>query len=90
MPRSLRIQSTAKPKPSNLTSFMVFQRFSICHDCAAPLEMTEITFSTSSPAFLAKLMPSPRPCSKPAMQIWLTILQSWPAPGPPICTQLLA
>ena len=37
-PRSLRIQSTAKPK-SNLPSLMVFQRLSICQDCAAPLEM---------------------------------------------------
>ena len=53
MPRSLRIQSTAKPK-SNLPSTMVFQRFSICQDCAAPLEMVSITFSMSRPAFWAK------------------------------------
>ena len=42
MPRSLRIQSTAKPK-SKLPSSIVCQRFSICHDCAAPFEITSIT-----------------------------------------------
>ena len=40
MPMSLRIHSVAKPKPSALSSFIGFQRFSICQDCAAPLEMT--------------------------------------------------
>ena len=35
----------------------------------------------SSPARMPKLMPSDRPCTRPAMQIWLTILVSWPEPG---------
>ena len=42
MPRSLRIQSTAKPK-SNLSATIVLPRFSICHDCAAPLLITSST-----------------------------------------------
>ena len=62
MPRSLRIQSTAKPK-SNLPSFMVFQRLSICQDCAAPLEMVSITLRMSRPAFCAKARPSETPCT---------------------------
>ena len=40
--RSLRIQSTAKPK-SNLSATIVLPRLSICHDCAAPLPMTSST-----------------------------------------------
>ena len=82
MPRSLRIQSTAKPK-SNLPWFMVLPRFSICHELAAPLEITSSTASMSSPACLPKWMPSARPCTTPAMQIWLTILVSWPDPAGP-------
>ena len=85
----MRIQLTAKPCVK-WPSFIVFQRFSICHDCAAPLEMTLITFSTSSPAFLAKWMPSESPCTSPAMQIWLTILVSWPAPTGPISPTMRA
>ena len=42
MSRSLRIQSTAKPK-SNRPSIMVPARWSICQDWAAPLEMVAIT-----------------------------------------------
>ena len=38
----------------------------------------------SAPEHLAKCTASARPCSVPAMQIWLTILASWPEPGPPI------
>ena len=41
-PRSLRIQSTAKPK-SNLPSIMVLPRLSICQLCAAPLPITSST-----------------------------------------------
>ena len=90
MPRSFLIQSTAKPKPSNLTSFIAFQRFSICQDCAAPLEITPITFSMSSPARLPKLSASDRPCSRPAMAIWFTILVSCPLPAGPISAHILA
>ena len=49
MPRSLRIQSTAKPK-SNLSATIVLPRLSICQDCAAPLVITSSTRSASSPA----------------------------------------
>ena len=63
---------------------IVLPRFSICHDCAAPLLITSSTRSTSSPALAAKLMPSASAWTSPAMQIWLTILVSWPLPGPPI------
>jgi len=79
----LRIQSTAKPK-SNRSAAIVLPRFSSCHDCAAPLPMTSSTRSASSPARIAKSMPSESACTSPAMQIWLTILVSWPAPGAPI------
>ena len=72
MPRSLRIQSTAKPK-SNLSAIIVLPRFSICHDWAAPLLITSRTFSTSSPAFWPNAIASDNPCTSPAMQIWLTI-----------------
>ena len=53
-PRSLRIQSTAKPK-SNLPWFMVLPRFSICQEPAAPLEITSSTASMSRPALLAEM-----------------------------------
>ena len=33
---------------------------------------------------MPKLIPSARPWTSPAMQIWLTILVSWPAPAGPI------
>ena len=59
---------------------MVLARFSICQDWAAPLEIISTSLAGSSPAFLAKFMPSARPWTRPAMQIWLTILVSWPAP----------
>ena len=35
------------------------------------------------PARVPKLMPSDSPWSKPAMQIWFTILVSWPEPTGP-------
>lgn len=38
MPRSLRIQPTAKPKTSRLSS-IVLERSSICHGCAATFEI---------------------------------------------------
>ena len=76
-------EKPAKPK-SNWFCSMAPQRLSICHDCAAPLEMASNTASASTSALLAKCTASARPCSVPAMQIWLTILASWPAPGPPI------
>ena len=63
---------------------MVFQRFSICQDWAAPLEMVSITFCRSRPDFCAKWMPSESAWTRPAMQIWFTILVSWPAPAGPI------
>src|SRR5450759_5759072 len=87
--RSLRIQSTAKPK-SNLSSTMVLQRLSICQDWAAPLPITSSTCFMSSPALRPKLMPSARPCARPAMQIWLTILVSWPEPACPSRVTALA
>ena len=80
MARSFRIQSTAKPN-SNWPAAIVLKRFSICHDCAAPFEMTPITCSTSRPAALAKWMPSASPCTKPAMQIWFTIFVELPRAG---------
>src|SRR5262249_31479101 len=83
MERSLRIQSTAKPK-SNLPATIVLYRFSICHDWAAPFEMVAITASMSRPAFFAKWIPSDRPCTNPAIQIWFTIFVSWPAPAGPM------
>ena len=89
MPRSLRIHSTAKPK-SNSPRAIVAARFSICQLCAAPWRMTSTTASGSSPARAAKLMPSARPWTMPAMQIWLTILVSCPAPARPISDVALA
>jgi hypothetical protein len=59
-PRSLRIQSTAKPK-LNWSSTMVLPRLSICQLCAAPLPMTSSTCFMSSPAFWPKAMPSDSP-----------------------------
>ena len=67
---------------------MVLWRFSICQLCAAPLEITSTTASISRPAARAKLKPSDRPCTTPAMQIWLTILVSWPAPAGPSSAHL--
>ena len=65
MRRSLRIQSTAKPK-SNLPWTIVFQRFSICQDCAAPFEIVASTLSVSSPARIAKLTASESAWTSPA------------------------
>src|ERR1700730_1920569 len=59
---------------------MVLWRLSICQDWAAPFEMVSTTALTSSPAFLAKWIPSARPSTRPAMQFWLTIFVSWPEP----------
>ena len=89
MPRSLRIHSTAKPK-SNSSRTIVRPRFSSCQLCAAPYFTTSITCSGSRPAFTAKLRPSDKPCTMPAMRIWLTILVSWPAPAGPISALALA
>src|SRR6266705_3805615 len=89
MRKSFLIQSTAKPK-SNLSSTMVLPRFSICQDCAAPFEITSSTSFASRPALMATLGPSDRPCTRPAMQIWLTILVSWPEPEGPISVTALA
>ena len=89
MPRSLRIQSTAKPN-SNLPSFMVFQRLSICQDWAAPLEMVSITLGMSRPAFCANARPSETPCTVTATMTWLTILVSWPEPEGPISVTMRA
>ena len=69
---------------------MVLPRFSICQDPAAPLEITSSTACPSSPAFCAKASPSDSPCNSPAMQIWLTILVSCPAPTAPISRQARA
>ena len=46
--------------------------------------------AASRPALAAKCNPSARPCTRPAMQIWLTILVNCPAPGPPISRQARA
>ena len=82
MPRSFLIQSTAKPK-SNLPSIIVGPRLSICQLCAAPLPITSSTAFMSRPAFWPKAIASDRPCTSPAIAIWLTILASWPEPlGP--------
>ena len=77
-----KVDFTSGPVP-NVSPTIVFQRFSICHDCAAPLEIAAITCSISSPAFMPKARPSESPCTSPAMQIWLTILVSWPDPAGP-------
>ena len=50
---------------------------------AAPLEMVSISLAPSSPARAAKFSPRPDPGATPAMQIWLTILASWPEPWSP-------
>src|SRR5882672_1851767 len=89
MRRSFRIQSTANPK-SNLSSTMVLPRFSICQDWAAPLEITSSTSLASRPALSAKFRPSESPWTRPAMQIWLTILVSCPAPEGPSSVTALA
>ena len=78
----MRIQSTAKPK-SNLSSIIVVPRLSICQLCAAPLPMTCSTSFMSSPAAWPKAIASDSPCTRPAIEIWLTILASCPEPlGP--------
>ncbi len=89
MARSLRIQTTAKPK-SKRSSSIVSARWSICQDWAAPCEITSTTRFPSSPARSAKARPSARPSTSPAMQIWFTILVSWPAPVSPMRTQRFA
>ena len=71
--KSLRIQSTAKPK-SNCPCSMVRLRLSICQLCAAPLSMAARTVGMSSPAISPNAMASLSPCTRPAMQIWFTIL----------------
>ena len=63
-PRSLRIQSTAKPK-SNLASTMVGPRLSICQLCAAPLPITPSTAFMSSPARSPKAIASARALHQP-------------------------
>ena len=88
MPRSLRIQSTAKPN-SNLPSTIAFQRLSICQLCAAPLEMALITFSMSRPERWPRFSASARPWTMPAMHIWFIILVIWPEPGGPISVSAL-
>jgi hypothetical protein len=49
-----------------------------------------MSFSTSRPAFCAKLRPSASPCTTPAMQIWFTILASCPEPEAPRSVQARA
>ena len=89
MPRSLRIQSTAKPK-SNRPSAIAAWRFCICQLPAAPWLITSTTFSTSSPDFLAKASDSDSAWTSPAMAIWLHILVIWPAPTSPMRRQIRA
>ncbi|MNG25388.1 hypothetical protein D3C84_1102320 [compost metagenome] len=89
MDKSLRIQSTAKPK-SKAPSSMVWWRCSCCQDCAAPLLITSIAAVASSPAHCAKCKASASPCKSPPTQIWLTILVSWPLPTGPIRRTILA
>ena len=68
---------------------MVLPRLSSCQLWAAPLPITSSTWVMSSPAFWPKAMASLRPCTRPAMQTWLTILVSWPAPLSPISVKAL-
>ena len=56
IPRSLRIQSTAKPK-SNRPSSIVSARFFICQEPAAPSEITSTTFEASRPDALGESKP---------------------------------
>src|SRR5690606_28118538 len=89
MARSLRIQSTAKPKSTSPAS-MVLWRLSSCQDWAAPLLITAMAASPSSPAHWAKCSASARPWTRPAMQIWFTILVSCPLPTGPISLTMRA
>ena len=79
--RSLRIQSTAKPK-SNLPC--VHGLVAVLHlpGLGGALRNRLETASTSRPALLGEMHALGSPCTRPAMQIWLTILVSWPAPEP--------
>ena len=62
---------------------MVLPRLSICQLWAAPLPMTPSTASMSRPARWPNATASDRPCTRPAIQIWFTILASCPAPLSP-------
>ena len=55
--RSLTIKSTAKPK-SYSSSIIDSHLFSICQDCAAPLEITSKTSFDEIPDFFEKLAAS--------------------------------
>jgi hypothetical protein len=78
----LRIQSTAKPK-SNLPAFMVLPRFSICQDRPRPWRSPQHRLDIEAGA-LGEMDGLGQPWTRPAMQIWLTILVSWPEPAGPI------
>ena len=68
---------------------MVLPRLSSCQLCAAPLPITSSARFMSRPAFWPKAIASLKPCTSPAMQIWLTILVSWPAPLSPMSVKAL-
>ena len=51
---------------------------------------TSTTSLMESPAFSAKCSDSDRPCTRPAMAIWLHILVNCPAPDGPITRQIRA
>ena len=86
IPRSLRIQSTAKPK-SNLSASMVLPAVLHLPGPGGPLGDHLEHRLAVEPALLAKAIPSDSPCTSPAMQIWLTILVSCPAPAGPMRRQ---
>ena len=69
---------------------MVLPRLSICQLWAAPLPMTSSTSGIGRPLFWPKAIASDRPWTMPAMQIWLTIFASWPAPASPTRVTALA
>ncbi len=81
--RSLRIQSTAKAEII----------FALVHGAGAVFHLPRPSRALGDnrdklldieARFLAEMMPSARPCTRPAMQIWFTIFASWPEPTGPI------
>jgi len=70
---------------------MVLARFSpICQDWAAPLEITSTTLARVEPGELGEVHALGQSLNQTAMQIWLTILVSWPLPSGPSRTQARA
>jgi len=83
MPRSLRIQSTAKPK-SNLPGIHRLAAIFHLPGTGGPLrDHLEHGLDVEPGALDRNGSPSASPCTRPAMQIWFIILVSWPEPEGP-------